>query len=45
MWRKRANQVSGTDPVRIGGKKTVLSLLFITVIAILLLFIIRFTLL
>jgi hypothetical protein len=45
MWRKRADQRSTTDPVRIGGKKTVLSLVLITIVAIVLLFIIRFTLL
>ncbi len=45
MWRKRLTQRSENDPVRIGGKRTVVSLVIITLIAIALLFLIRFTIL
>jgi hypothetical protein len=45
MWRRRIDQHSGADPVRIGGKRTALSLVIIAVIAIVLLLIIRFTIL
>jgi len=45
MWRKDADNRSEVDPVRIGGKKTVMSLAIIAVIAIILLLVIRFTIL
>ncbi|MBP1648377.1 MAG: hypothetical protein H6Q30_1822 [Bacteroidetes bacterium] len=45
MWKKRLEPPQAIDPVRIGGKRTVMSLAAIVAIAVLLLFIIRFTLL
>jgi hypothetical protein len=45
MWSNRKTHDRNTNPVRIGGRKTVLSLVVIAIIALLLLVIIRFTLL
>ncbi len=45
MWRKRTEEHPEFDPVRIGGKRTLVSLAVITIIAIALLLIIRFTIL
>lgn len=45
MWRNRGPYDRNIDPVKIGGRKTVLSLVVIAIVALLLLLIIRFTLL